>query len=570
MAGGLQGSGALAVLGVAAAAVVATVFGVLKWDENRTTPTPPPTSAPVQSGPVPPASPPASGQAALTPPARTAPESPAPPTPPPAPQATPAPQSPPAFPPAPHTPPAAPAASAAPPPAPQPPSDAARSAPPAQPQEAAGPSFDVVRVEPTGDSVIAGRGVPGATVELLRDGQVHARGVADQSGLFALVPPPLPPGSHQITLQAIAPDGTRQRSPQSVTVAIAAGRNTPPLVALTAPDKPTVVLSNPEPPEQRAAQPASPAQQPAAPAGGQQQASLPPAPQAPAARPGVKIVSVEAEEGGRLFVSGEAAPGATVRLYLNETLIAPGGVGSDGKVSFAIGRGVRPGDYRVRIDDVDPVSGAVKSRAEVAFNVPAPLAVPLPPQASAVTTPPQIAGVSPAIATPPATSMAPPSAQALRPAPSAQDQASGSAPASPPVGQAGPPRNQTAAPAPGPQPDTPAAPGASPTRPREVASAEPGRSPAGQSAGAANPAQDGGRPAAPDDRMFPPGTIVIPDINTTIVSRGDNLWRISQRVYGRGTRYTVIYGANQPQIRNPNLIYPGQVFVLPGQEPTQQ
>jgi hypothetical protein len=248
-------------------------------------------------------------------------------------------------------------------------------------------------VEPSGDSVIAGRGAPGATIELLRDGQVHARGVADQSGLFALVPPPLPPGSHQISLQAIAPDGTRQRSQQSVTVAIAPGGGTPPLVALTAPDKPTVVLSNPEPPEQRTAQPTPPARQPGAPAGGQQQASLPQTP--PAARPGVRIATVEAEEGGRLFVSGEAAPGATVRLYLNDTLIAPGGVGSDGRVSFAIGRGVRPGDYRVRIDDVDPVSGAVRSRAEVAFNVPAPLSVPLPPQASAATSPPQIAALPP-------------------------------------------------------------------------------------------------------------------------------------------------------------------------------
>ena len=57
---------------------------------------------------------------------------------------------------------------------------------------------------------------------------------------------------------------------------------------------------------------------------------------------------------------------------------------------------------------------------------------------------------------------------------------------------------------------------------------------------------------------------MIPDINTAIVSRGDNLWRISQRIYGQGLRYTVIYGANQGQIRNPHRIYPGQVFVLPG------
>jgi nucleoid-associated protein YgaU len=50
------------------------------------------------------------------------------------------------------------------------------------------------------------------------------------------------------------------------------------------------------------------------------------------------------------------------------------------------------------------------------------------------------------------------------------------------------------------------------------------------------------------------------------VSRGDSLWRISQRIYGKGYRYTVIYGANQTQIRNPNLIYPGQIFVLPNDE----
>jgi nucleoid-associated protein YgaU len=72
--------------------------------------------------------------------------------------------------------------------------------------------------------------------------------------------------------------------------------------------------------------------------------------------------------------------------------------------------------------------------------------------------------------------------------------------------------------------------------------------------------------AGPDGQMIPSGTVVVPNITTAIVSRGDNLWRISQRTYGEGYRYTVIYGANQEQIRNPNLIYPGQVFVLPNGE----
>lgn len=48
-----------------------------------------------------------------------------------------------------------------------------------------------------------------------------------------------------------------------------------------------------------------------------------------------------------------------------------------------------------------------------------------------------------------------------------------------------------------------------------------------------------------------------------IIRRGDNLWTIARRVYGRGVRYTTIYEANDAQIRNPNRIYPGQVFDLP-------
>ena len=51
--------------------------------------------------------------------------------------------------------------------------------------------------------------------------------------------------------------------------------------------------------------------------------------------------------------------------------------------------------------------------------------------------------------------------------------------------------------------------------------------------------------------------------NAVIIRRGDNLWRISRRMYGRGVRYTTIYLANEPQIVNPNLILPGQVFSVP-------
>lgn len=47
------------------------------------------------------------------------------------------------------------------------------------------------------------------------------------------------------------------------------------------------------------------------------------------------------------------------------------------------------------------------------------------------------------------------------------------------------------------------------------------------------------------------------------VKRGDCLWNIAKRFYGNGAKYTTIYNANRSKIRNPNLIYPGQVLWIP-------
>jgi nucleoid-associated protein YgaU len=60
-----------------------------------------------------------------------------------------------------------------------------------------------------------------------------------------------------------------------------------------------------------------------------------------------------------------------------------------------------------------------------------------------------------------------------------------------------------------------------------------------------------------------PSAVAVPKIATTVVSPGDSLWRISRVTYGAGMRYAVVYKANRDQIRNPNRIYPGQIFVLP-------
>lgn len=51
-------------------------------------------------------------------------------------------------------------------------------------------------------------------------------------------------------------------------------------------------------------------------------------------------------------------------------------------------------------------------------------------------------------------------------------------------------------------------------------------------------------------------------LDITVVE-GNSLWRIARRHYGRGSAFTLIYQANKAAIRDPDLIYPGQVFHLP-------
>ena len=55
----------------------------------------------------------------------------------------------------------------------------------------------------------------------------------------------------------------------------------------------------------------------------------------------------------------------------------------------------------------------------------------------------------------------------------------------------------------------------------------------------------------------------LPRDAVVFVQPGNSLWRIARRTYGHGIRYKVIYKANRDQIRNPDLIYPGQIFSMP-------
>jgi nucleoid-associated protein YgaU len=302
------------------------------------------------------------------------------------------------------------------------------------------PVFDIARIEPTGEAVIAGRAAPGATVELLRNGELHDGAVADQSGQFVMVPPRLPSGTYDLTLRSRQPDGKQAKSKQSVAVALEPTPTDRPVVALMTPDKPTVVLSQPAAPKPMAG--------------------------------AVVVEAVEIEPSGKFHMSGRSRPGAAVRLYLNDSFVASVTAGEDGRFAVSINEGVAPGSYRVRLDELESNSGAVRTRAEVPFKVP-------------------------------------------------ETVVTGSV------------------------------------------SAETKASKRADMAAAQQPQLAAAGTNVLPDVGSPPSTVVVPKIVTTTVARGDSLWRISHLTYGAGMRYAVIYKANREQIRNPNLIYPGQTFVLP-------
>ncbi len=55
----------------------------------------------------------------------------------------------------------------------------------------------------------------------------------------------------------------------------------------------------------------------------------------------------------------------------------------------------------------------------------------------------------------------------------------------------------------------------------------------------------------------------LPEERFVVVQPGNSLWRIARFAYGEGPRFTVIYQSNREQIRDPDLIYPGQIFMVP-------
>jgi len=273
-----------------------------------------------------------------------------------------------------------------------------------------GPSFDVVRVDPRGDAVIAGRALPGSTVVIIAGGQPIGEVTADDRGEWVFVPTaPLEPGNQELSLTMRVPGGNPVASDD--------------VVVLVVPERSKDVAGRPA----GAAPGALALRVPRA--GGPSTALQTPGGNGAQAKPALSIDTLDYDDQGQLSVSGRAAAGATVNLYLDKGFIGRAGADDNGLWRLRPDVRIEPGLYALRADALDG-AGRVTARVEMPFS-------------------------------------------------------------------------------------------------------------------RAEPMTDA-----------PPEPFVI-------VQPGNSLWRLARRAYGAGVRYTMIFEANRNQIKDPNLIYPGQVFALP-------
>ena len=440
------------------------------------------------------------------------------------------------------------------------------------------PAFDTVRIEKTGEALIAGRAEAGSDVVVKLDGKEIGRTVANTEGAFVVVPEkPLPAGSGAITIEATGKgDLLPVISEQSVAIIVPEGQRKEALVAVVSPDSPTKVLQKPEAPAAEPVSEAEPA--PEQPAPEQTEAEQKPATL-------VSIDAVDYDTAGNIVFSGQGEQGNTARIYVDNDFLGDASVGEDGRWTFSGTADISQGVHTLRVDGLD-AQGNVLNRVEVPFfredqTKVAEITQP------AVPAPEQPASEQPAASAEPAEAEQPQAAAASEPADAAvapvttaesgQPAAEQSVAEQPVVEQPAaeqpateqPAAEQPAVAQPAAEQPAPEQPATTAVAPVDSATAEaPAPAPAEAAATPASPAQETAAAApAPAPESASPAA---PREGRIVIQPGNNLWRISRVLYGTGSKFTMLYEANKDQIRNPNLIYPGQVFKTPDVAPTAE
>lgn len=222
------------------------------------------------------------------------------------------------------------------------------------------PRFDIVRVNPQGGAVIAGRAAPGSEVILRSNGHEIGRTRADAQGQWVLVgAAPLAPGTHEITVASRDASG-REIAGAATVLAEVAARTAPvasaspaapgaasappaaaPLVVLTTPQGAPTLLQGPSL-SQGVARAAGPA------------------------RLGLDLVDYD--DAGEIRFAGTAPAGALVRVYVDDGFVGEVAAGADGRWALVPGSRVAQGEHRLRLDQMDPAGRVVAARIAQPFQ----------------------------------------------------------------------------------------------------------------------------------------------------------------------------------------------------------
>jgi nucleoid-associated protein YgaU len=459
------------------------------------------------------------------------------------------------------------------------------------------PSFDVLRVEPDGSTVIAGSAEPNAKLEIVDGEKVVTTTNVGPSGDFAAVlDNPLPPGDHELVLRATGKDGKPVNSEEVATVSVPKDDTTQLLAMVSKPGEASRIITAPSAKQGRVAgtHDAAGAQagDPATAAGDKPQqdgtavASANPAAGAKTdGGPDVMVNAVEIEN-DHIFVAGTTKPNARVHAYADDKLIGENVAGADGHFVVDGPMPLAVGDHKIRVDVLDG-TGKVVVRTSVNFTRP---------EGNQVTVAAQTPAAANGQGQSAATSMVPldegelaklkegagkafallkglftdgkqPDTEQLAAARSGTEIALKSLSEFRPTISASAALKKAAADASSAASKALAALLALPKDPKSVGAALPGLE--RMIAVITEPAQTA--PALPNAEVSSsdngPKTLeqapLSQDANAVIIRRGDTLWQISRRIYGAGVRYTTIYLANEDKINNPDRILPGQVFGLP-------
>jgi nucleoid-associated protein YgaU len=400
--------------------------------------------------------------------------------------------------------------------------EAATESPPPRPL----PAIDAWRVTSEGEAVVSGIAEPGAKVEVLVDGASVASGEATGTGefaiLFTLAPNPKPSLMQLSMTQAGEPTVTSaemvalgpiagpklaealppspEEEPAELPEAVAAAEEPPAPPALLLSDAGALVLQDPSEP-------------------------------APEVAASVMIDTIAYTPEGEVQIGGRGAGGASLRLYLDNAVKLTTEIPENG-LWLATLPDTPPGIYMLRVDQLDK-AGKVTSRFETPFK-----------------------------------------RETLEDLAAVAD--------SGPSGDSPEPAVETAdaiVTAEGPEPHTSAVVQTEPADAPEISSDVAGEPVPDQAEEVPDVAPEATEveiatapeaPIAPEIQTVdePPPTVEPPPEVaeapvTVTVQPGFTLWGIAQERYGDGVLYVQVLEANRDKIKDPDLIYPGQVFAVP-------